>query len=171
MNEANINSSARLEILKNSLLKKQKKLDNAFSNHFDDVKSANGQPLNDKRNGCQTMSRWDRQSDSIRNLKQEVEKTERAIEREEEKLAFVSIVNDELPEFILSLVQDGVLKQWRKHPHIFFVDGVNKARLVYDTKNKKIMYNYLSAITCKDQYKKFAQTFNMLNREISNQRV
>lgn len=47
----------RLEILKNSLAKKQAAFDAAFTEHTDDVKSANGQPLNDKRNGAATFKR------------------------------------------------------------------------------------------------------------------
>ena len=40
--------SNRLEILKGSLAKKEARFDSIISSHFEDVKSANGQPLNDK---------------------------------------------------------------------------------------------------------------------------
>lgn len=42
---------SRLKILKSSLKKKEDKLDKKINEHFGDVASANGQPLNDKRNG------------------------------------------------------------------------------------------------------------------------
>ena len=54
--------SNRLEILKNSLEKKEQQLEKRFDDHFADVKRANGQPLNDKRNGQATMNRWERQN-------------------------------------------------------------------------------------------------------------
>ena len=47
--------SKRLEILQNSLQKKEAILEQKFDNHFSDVKSGNGQPMNDKRNGRATL--------------------------------------------------------------------------------------------------------------------
>ena len=47
----------RLEILENSLAKKEAELVQRINTHYDDVMSANGQPLNDKRNGRVTMDR------------------------------------------------------------------------------------------------------------------
>lgn len=41
--------SRRMKILQQSLAKKQAAFDQRLQNHFDDVRSANGQPLNDKR--------------------------------------------------------------------------------------------------------------------------
>ncbi|MGN6746881.1 hypothetical protein, partial [Neisseria sp. P0024.S002] len=59
-------SSRRMEILQQSLAKKQAAFDKRLQNHFDDVLSANGQPLNDKRNGQATLNRWERQNDGLR---------------------------------------------------------------------------------------------------------
>ena len=42
---------SRLKILKSSLKKKEDKFNKKINDHFDDVASANGQPLNDKRPG------------------------------------------------------------------------------------------------------------------------
>lgn len=72
---------SRLDILKASLEKKQAKFDKKLDEHFADVRSANGQPLNDKRNGYSTMRRWDKQNDSLSNLQKEIEKTKSAINR------------------------------------------------------------------------------------------
>ena len=80
------------EILKNSLVKKEKALDEKFDNHFATVRQANGQPLNDKRNGQATLNKWERQSDSIRTQKASIEKTKRAIEIEEGKVIGVFII-------------------------------------------------------------------------------
>ena len=46
----------RLDILKASLEKKEAAMDAKISEHFATVKEANGQPLNDKRNGAATSS-------------------------------------------------------------------------------------------------------------------
>ena len=77
---------SRLKILKSSLKKKEDKFNKKINDHFGDVASANGQPLNDKRNGPATMRRWDRQNNAISNLQKEIDKTKSAIEREEGKL-------------------------------------------------------------------------------------
>ena len=42
--------SKRLEILKQSLAKKEELFSQKLDDHFSTVKQANGQPLNDKRN-------------------------------------------------------------------------------------------------------------------------
>ena len=76
----------RLEILENSLIKKQEKFDTKLSEHFADVKSANGQPLNDKRNGHVTLNRWEKQNASLLNCEKEIEKTKEAIEKEKRKI-------------------------------------------------------------------------------------
>lgn len=75
--------SRRMKILQQSLAKKQAAFDQRLQNHFDDVRSANGQPLNDKRNGQATLNRWERQNDGLRTADKEIEKTLRAIEREQ----------------------------------------------------------------------------------------
>ena len=54
----------RLEVLKASLVKKEAELDRRMQAHFDTVKQANGQPLNDKRNGQATLNKWDKQNNA-----------------------------------------------------------------------------------------------------------
>lgn len=156
----------RLEILEASLEKKKSALDDKFEKHFADVKRANGQPLNDKRNGRATMDRWDRQSDSIRKQQAEVEKTEAAIEREMGKIRECDAALGEVPREIVNLVSSGLLIQWRKHPTVFFVDGVDHARIQW--KNGVLVHRYTSKITDKDQWAKFRDTFNGLKRSISD---
>lgn len=92
--------SKRLEILQGSLAKKTALFDQKLQAHMDDVKSANGQPLNDKRNGGKTLGRWDRQNDSLRTLNESIEATKAAIEREKTKIAMVEMIDaaiDTLP--------------------------------------------------------------------------
>ena len=90
----------RLEILKNSLIKKQEAFNAAFAEHTDDVKSANGQPLNDKRNGAATFKRWEKQEGKLRRLQAEIKKTEAAIEREEVKQYKVDYENQFIPQCV-----------------------------------------------------------------------
>ena len=161
--------SKRLEILKTSLKKKEEILDQRFDSFFTDVKSGNGQPMNDKRNGVATMSRWERKEDAIRNQQKEIERTKRAINIEEGKIVECNAVKDTLPEPILKALESKELIQWRKHPTTFFIDGVDKARIVWDKKKKIICHRYSRDITDKDQWKKFAQVFNELKKQLGGE--
>lgn len=163
--------ATRLEILQQSLEKKQKAIDEKFDRHFADVRQANGQPLNDKRNGRATLNRWEKQSDSIRNAEKELEKTRAALEREQYKVSGVEHINKMLPKQILDLVNSGVLNQWRKHPNMFFVNGVDKARIIWDLKKKELTYKYLGAITDKDQYRLFVRTLKDLHASIITDKI
>lgn len=157
-------TSARLEVLKNSLIKKEELFDQKLKAHINCVKQANGQPLNDKRNGQATLSKWDRQNDSLRTLEKSIEKTKQTIDKEESKVAYVNSV--ELPEQIKTLIDAGTITQWRKHPTYFFVNGVEKARIVLMS-NGKIGHKFLSAIPTQDQYAIFRDTYNALNKSLS----
>jgi len=155
--------SKRLDILKNSLIKKEQVLNDKFDNHFTTVKQANGQPLNDKRNGQATLNKWERQNESIRNQKESIEKTKRAIEIEKGKILEVEHTSTFIPAEILELVKNGELKQWRKHPTTFFVEGVDKARIVWDNKRKVVAHRYAQLITEQEQRSKFVKIYNTLN--------
>ena len=156
--------SKRLEVLKQSLAKKQALFDSKLSAHFDSVKQANGQPLNDKRNGKATLDRWTRQKEALQNVQAGIETTKQAIEREALKVAAVQAV--ELPPAIRELVESGELIQWRKHPNRFFVLGVDRARIVWDEDKRVVAHQYLREVPV-DQYPKFRDTFNQLRRAIA----
>lgn len=156
--------SARLEILKASLLKKESAFDARLCEHFDSVRSANGQPLNDKRGGRSEVARWDRQNNALRNHAEGIEKTKRAIEREECVIAQVALACAELPEPISRRLAEGSLQQWRKHPRTFFVTGVDKARIVV-LPNNQVAHRYANQITDREQYRLFSRTFNELSKE------
>ena len=158
----------RLEILENSLIKKNDLFDEKLNNHFETVKQANGQPLNDKRNGQATLNKWDRQNESLLNLKESIEKTKRAIDNEQGKIFGVEATKKILPKEILEMLKSGQLIQWRKHPRIFFVKDVDKARIVWDIKKKIIAHKYSNTITDKQQWKTFAKTYNILNAALNS---
>ena len=155
--------SKRLEILKNSLAKKEQEFDDRITAHINTVKQANGQPLNDKRNGAATFRKWDKQNNSIRRQQESIEKTKHAIEKEEYKIASVQNTNTFIPTEILELVEKGELTQWRKYPNIFFVSGVEKARIIWDNKKKVVAHKYVNLINTQEQRSKFAKTYNQLN--------
>jgi hypothetical protein len=157
----------RIEILRASLVKKENILNARFNQYFASVKSANGQPLNDKRGGHKTLAAWGKQEDAIRNAQDEVQKTKDAIEREESKVLLVKITNRTLPEAIIVKVESGELVQWRKHPNTFFVSGVDKARIVWLEKKKALAHRYLSEVTDREQFTKFAKAYNGINKEIN----
>ncbi|OWP86661.1 hypothetical protein BWK60_07725 [Flavobacterium covae] len=154
--------SKRLEILKQSLAKKEQELQRKLDVHFATVKQANGQPLNDKRNGQATLNKWEQQNNAIRSTQESIERTKRAIEFEEAKIKGVEHVNTYIPKEILQLVDTGVLIQWRKHPHTFFVAGVDKARIVWLEKTKQVAHKFVSQIKEQEQRTKFVSVFNPL---------
>ncbi len=163
--------SNRLNILKESLVKKQANFDLKFQSHLDDVKSANGQPLNDKRNGHKTLSRWDRQDESLRNLNASIKKTEAAIDREESKLAYVSMFD--VPKCLVDFLAAGKITQWKKHPNFFFVNGVEKAR-IHVLDDGTIAHRYIKEIPSQEQYAIFRDVFNaamQIQRDATMQRI
>lgn len=155
--------SKKLEILKVSLLKKEQQFNTKIDEHFATVKQSNGQPLNDKRNGQATMNKWEKQNERIFEMQKSIENTIRTIEIEECKIKTVEQVTTFIPVEILKLIESGDLIQWRKFPHIFFVKGVNKARIIWDEKRKKVLHKFCGTITAQEQRKKFAEIYNFLN--------
>lgn len=158
--------SMRLAILQASLERKTAEMDARLSAHFAAVKEANGQPLNDKRNGAATLSKWKRQDEAIRRVRDGIEKTRAAIEREQAAIARVDAMS--LPAFITEALAAGQLTQWRKYPNRFFVPGVEKGRIVWDAEKSALMHSHLADVP-KDQYPKFRDTFNHLRRQAGQQ--
>ncbi len=158
--------SKRLEILQRSLERKTEAMDAKIGAHFDSVRSANGQPLNDKRNGRTTLAQWDRQNEAIRTIADGIEKTKAAIEREQAAIGRVESAAEFLPQPIKREVAAGLLTQWRKHPRAFFVAGVDKARIVL-LDDGRLAHRYAASITDADQRRKFARTFNALSAEVA----
>lgn len=154
--------SNRLEILKESLAKKESLFNERLQQHFDTVKQSNGQPLNDKRNGRATLNKWDKQSDGLRALQDSIQRTKYAIEREEMKIALVESVD--IPDFMQQAIDEGLISQWRKHPRFFFVTGVKHGRIVLDEETGKIAHRYLSKVS-KEEYPTFRVVFNKLNKQ------
>lgn len=154
--------SRRLEILKASLAKKESLFNERLQQHFDTVKQANGQPLNDKHNGRATLDKWDRQSDGLRVLQGSIQKTKDAIEREEMKIALAESVD--IPDFMQQAIDEGLISQWRRHPRFFFVNGVKHGRIVLDENTGMIAHRYLSKVA-KDEYPIFRDVFNKLNKQ------
>lgn len=154
--------SRRLEILKASLAKKQTLFDQRLQQHFDTVKEANGQPLNDKRNGRATLNKWDKQSEGLRNIENSIQRTKDAIEREEMRIALADSVT--IPVYMQEAIDAGLVTQWRKHPRFFFVNGVKHGRIVLNEETGTIGYRYLNRVS-KEEYPTFRDVFNKLNQQ------
>lgn len=154
--------SRRLEILKASLAKKQTLFDQRLQQHFDTVKEANGQPLNDKRNGRATLNKWEKQSEGLRNIESSIHRTKDAIEREEMRIALAESVS--IPVYMQEAIDEGLITQWRKHPRFFFVTGVKHGRIVLNEETGTIGYRYLNKIS-KEEYPTFRDVFNKLNQQ------
>lgn len=152
----------RLEILEQSLAKKQKRFDDYLQYHFDTVKQANGQPLNDKRNGSTTLNKWERQNDTLRRMQADIERTQAALRYERGKITDVEAAKSALPREIVELIEAGTLTQWRKYPNTLFVVGVEKARIVWDAKQGKLFRKYTDAIPDAEQRRRFAEVYNPL---------
>ncbi|MDO4226208.1 hypothetical protein [Neisseria sp.] len=136
--------SRRMEVLQQSLAKKQAAFDQSLQAHIDDVRSANGQPLNDKRTGRQTLDRWERQNDSLRTRQEDIQKTQRAIEREQHKIDHVA--RTPIPEFLKPMLESGEISQWRKYPNRFFVKGVDKARIIWFEDKQEFGYSHIQGM-------------------------
>ena len=158
----------KLKILENLLKKKVTLFDEKFDEYTKCIKEANGQPLNDKRNGQATLKKWDKKNIALLNLKESIKKTKEAIDMEIGKIIDVEHAKNSLPKEIIELVNQGVLKQWRKHPNILFVAGVQKARIYWRPEQKKVSYKYLRHIKEKEQWKKFAKIYNQLAKSLNN---
>lgn len=158
--------ATRLEILEASLEKKKAKFNQSVEKHIGEVKQANGQPMNDKRNGAATFKKWERSNQAASNAQAEVEKTEAAIERERSKINGCERALSEMPKQIIELVDSGVLNQWRRHPNTFFVNGVDKARIQY--KHGKLFCKFFRSIPNDEQSAIFRDIFNNLKRELES---
>lgn len=154
--------SRRLDILKASLTKKEALFNQRLQQHFDTVKEANGQPLNDKRNGRATLNKWDKQSEGLRNIESSIQRTKNAIEKEEMKIAVAESVS--IPSYLHEAIEKGLITQWRKHPRFFFVNGVKHGRIVLNEETGTIGYRYLNKIS-KEEYPTFRDVFNKLNQQ------
>lgn len=104
----------------------------------------------------------------MRNLKESIQKTKDAIEREEGEIMDVEQTNKIIPDEILELVEKGELIQWRKNPNTFFVPGVDKARIFWDNKRKVVAHRYANLITEQEQRTKFVRIYNRLNSVLNS---
>ena len=72
------------------------------------------------------------------------------------------IRKETLPAEILTMVESGTLIQWRKYPNIFFVPGVDKARIIWDERKRIVAHKFTNTLTDTEQRKRFAEIYNRL---------
>jgi len=157
----------RLEILKKSLVKKTDKFDKKLEERYDLQRITNGQPMNDKRNGAAWFKKCEQKEESLRNINNEIEKTKRAIEKEDFKINHCENALDELPDFLNDFLTSGTLTQWRKFPNRFFVTGGGKARIIFETDKKtkklKLCHSHYNRDNCtEEEGKVFKEVFNKI---------
>jgi len=153
----------RLEILETSLIKKEALFDAKLQDHIDTVRMANGQPLNDKRNGRATLNKWEKQNDALRTLKNSIQKTKDAIDKEKGKIIDVESVT--LPPYIQEAIDAGLITQWRRFPRFFFVVGVEKGRIALNEQNGTISAKYVREIP-NEQYATFRDVYNGIAQKV-----
>lgn len=160
--------ATRREILEASLAKKEASFNAKLSEHMEDVIGAQGEPMAGHRRGNQVLARWEKQNSALKRADEGIQKTKAALEREDyrdARNAEAASTLANMPLEIQALVSEGVLIQWAKHPTFFFVDGVDKARIRFN--NGVLSHRYARQIEDKDQYAKFRDTYNELNRNLS----
>lgn len=142
----------RLEILKKSLEKKTDKFDEKLKERYDLQRLTNGQPMNDKRNGAAFFKKCEQKEESLRSINNEIEKTKKAIEKEEFKIDGCKNTLDGLPDFLNDFLTSGAITQWRKFPNRFFVTGGGKARIIFEadkkTKELKLFHSHYNRENC-----------------------
>lgn len=81
-------------------------------------------------------------------------------------MKIIHVESVDLPQAIRDAIDAGEITQWRKHPRMFFVVGVDRGRIAWDEKAKTLGHRYLSEVP-KEQYPKFRDAYNKLRRLIS----
>ncbi len=160
--------ATRREILEASLAKKEASFNAKLSEHMQDVIGAQGEPMAGHKRGDQVLARWRKQESALKRADDGIQKTKTALEREDYRDAIkaeAANVLAKMPLEIQALVSDGVLSQWTKHPTFFFVDGVDKARIRFN--DGVLSHRYAGRIEDKNQYAKFRDTYNELNRKLN----
>jgi len=160
--------ATRREILEASLKKKQDKFDQDLSIHMDDVRGAQGEPMAGHSGGEKVLSRWEKQNKSLKRQNDSIEKTKRALEREDDrdynKQQAANLLK-EMPKIFQDMVADGTLNQWIKYPNTFFVEGVEKARIQF--KKGKAFHKYARHSGNYEQFQKFKAVYNQINQVVN----
>ena len=69
------------------------------------------------------------------------------------------VSNADIPEFLKPMIESGEITQWREFPNRFFVNGVDKARIIWHTDEQEFGYAYLNELP-KEQFEKFRDIYN-----------
>ena len=152
------------------MAKKETAFEGKLDKHFSDVKSANGQPLNDKRNGASTTQRWDKQSSALRTAEKSIKVSQKAILDLEGTQVYLEKMAGAYPPAIIALVKSGKIKPWTKHANTFFVDGVEKGRIFYEPKKHILGNKFANEIPNQAQRTIFVGIYNKLWAEMKDYR-
>lgn len=99
-----------------------------------------GTPFVENAKGARYKSSCDKHSERMSALRKEIEDQKEKIEKTRDRIALRSIPTKKSEMIILeqgesialkTLADEGVLTQWKKNPHLFFVNGVGKTALIW----------------------------------------
>ena len=153
----------RLEILNNSLAKKQKIFNDLFIAHTEEVKKAQGEPLRCNRRGNKILNTWEKTAQRLTIKLKEIKKTQRAIDREKYKSQKKEKALMKHQPHIKKMIEDGILSIWRKHERIAFVVGVDRARIYFEEVDGVYYlegHKFYNQIECQEQKEKFKTIYN-----------
>lgn len=153
----------RLEILNNSLTKKQKIFNDLFIAHTEEVKKAQGEPLRGHRRGNKILKTWEKTAQRLTIKLKEIKKTQRAIDREKYKGKKKEKALMKHQPHIKKMIEDGILSVWRKHERIAFVVGVDRARIYFEEIDSVYYiekHKFYNEIECPEQKEKFKNIYN-----------
>jgi len=153
----------RLEILNNSLTKKQKIFNDLFITYTEEVKKAQGEPLRGHRRGNKILNTWEKTAQRLTIKLKEIKKTQRAIDRETYKGKKKEKALIKHQPHIKKMIEDGILSVWRKHERIAFVVGVDRARIYFEEVDSVYYlegHKFYNQIECQEQKEKFKTIYN-----------
>ena len=122
--------------------------------------------MNDKRNGQAFFNQHAKLDSALQRQQAEIEKTKQAIIIEEGKIAYCKNTLEDIHPAIIKLLEEGKVTQWRKHPTMFFVVGVEKGRFIY--KNGQLLNKFYTSIPTVEQKAIFKEVYQALQAEIKS---
>ena len=135
---------------------------------MEDVRGAQGEPMAGHRGGEKVLSRWEAQNRALLRKQESIDKTLSALAREDERdadKAFAKSTLSDMPAIIQTMVEDGRLNQWGKHPTVFFVEGVSKARI--QIKKGKAYHRFATKVANNEEFQIFRTVYNEINKKVN----
>lgn len=82
--------------------------------------------------------------------------------------SYKDIVKEQMPKYIIELIDKHILIQWKQYPHIMHVSMVPYGRIVWDKKKRTISHRGTENIHEVSQRIKFLKVWKDLRKHINN---